>query len=218
MPHEKLVAWNLNVLQRKDRFRENKKSWNFFFFFFFFFFFVFSSIMRIMATASFVTVYEFHGGKWKKLDVEGCMFLVRRSLFPTFQLIVLNKMCPDDHVTELGDFEVNDTYLMMSTPTGIQGFWFYDSQERQLVTLQIQKALNELAGISGMGPTIPFASTIHVEDFENATRPVAAMERNNDDQPGEYDREKFKRVLIKLIQTDAQFVDRIYEEFEKMEL
>jgi hypothetical protein len=168
--------------------------------------------MRIMATASFVTVYEFHGGKWKKLDVEGCMFLVRRSSSPVFQLMVLNKMCPDDHVTELGEIEVNDTYLMMSTPTGIQGYWFYDSQERQLVTLQIQKALNELAGVDGLGPTIPFASTIHVEDFENATRPMP-VEESREDQPGEYDREKFKRVLIKLIQTDSQFLDRIYEEF-----
>lgn len=170
--------------------------------------------MRIMATASFVTVYEFHSDKWKKLDVEGCMFLVRRSSHPTFQLVVLNKMSPEDHVTELGEIEVNDTYLMMSTPTGIQGFWFYDSQERQLVTLQIQKALNELAGGDGPMPMIPFASTIHVEDFENATRPIVAQREEREDQAGEYDREKFKRVLIKLIQTDAEFLDRIYEEFQ----
>jgi hypothetical protein len=190
MPHEKLVAWNLNVLQRKD-----------------------SAVMRVMGTASFVTVYEFHSEKrqWKKLDVEGCLFLVRRSCAPLFQLIVLNKMCPEDHVSELGEIEVNDTYLMMSTPSGvIQGFWFYDSQERELVTLQIQKALNELAGFDGSGPPIPYAASIHVEDFENETRPQV-----KEQEEAEYDREKFKRVLIKLIQTDAEFLDRIYEEFSQ---
>jgi hypothetical protein len=87
MPFERRLAWNLQVLQRVD-----------------------PAVQRIVASASFVSVYEFQSeaAKWKKLDCEGCLFVVRRNAAPVFRLVVLNKMCPEDHVTELGDVEVND--------------------------------------------------------------------------------------------------------------
>jgi mRNA-decapping enzyme 1B len=189
LPFEKRLAWNLQVLQRKD-----------------------AAVQRIVASASFVSLYEFQSAeaKWKKRDCEGCLFVVRRNAAPVFQLIVLNKMCPEDHLTELGDVEVNDTYLMMSTPTGIQGFWFYDRQERELVTLQILRALDEMAGAGGAGPPIPYhAAPLLAEEFEEATRPRFVQQVGVD----ENERERFKQALIKLIQTDENFVDTLYNEF-----
>ncbi len=194
MPFEKRLAWNLNVLQRKD-----------------------AAVMRIVASASFVSVYQFQSASstWKKLDCEGCLFVVRRTAAPLFQLVVLNKMCPEDLVTELGELEVNDTYLMMDTPAGIHGFWFYDNQERELVTLQIQKALDEMAGLGGGGPPIPYhAAPLTAEEFEEATRPRARFPVDVQEvEELDYDRQRFKQALIKLIQTDEDFVDTLYNEF-----
>ena len=78
------------------------------------------------------------------MDVEGTLFLLRRNAEPRYRLLVLNKMAPEDHVVDLSassQLEVSDTYLMMSTPHGIEGFWFYDGQERELVTHQLQSCV-----------------------------------------------------------------------------
>ncbi len=65
-----------------------------------------------------------------------------RNAEPRYRVLVLNKLSPDDHETDLtaaSDLEVSDTYLMMTTHKGaIEGYWFYDGQERELVTEQLQ--------------------------------------------------------------------------------
>lgn len=169
--------------------------------------------------ASFVSVYHFDPEKraWKKLDCEGCLFVVRRSVAPAFQLLVLNKTSPKDHWVGLGEIELNDTYLMMSTPDhGIMGYWFYDGTERELVTLQIQKALLEMSGDGGGTPPIPPVGVLHVEEFAGVAR-LQDLEDAADEGSGYGEqRERFRRALIRLLQTDDQFVDTIYQEFQNV--
>merc|ERR1712093_168412 len=122
MPFERRMAWNLSVLQRKD-----------------------PHVVRIVGSASFVSLYDFdtEHKRWTKMDCEGCLFLVSRQTAPFHQLVVLNKMSPDDNVVSVvdgTDLEVSSDYLMMNTDSGgIIGYWFYDSQEREMLVLQLQK-------------------------------------------------------------------------------
>ena len=159
------------------------------------------------------------------MDCEGCLFLVRRQVEPLHQLVVLNKMSPEDDVTSIlpsTELEVNSDYLMMSTPDkGIIGYWFYDSCERELVVLQLQKIVQELQSGEVIAPAIPYAAQTSGHVYESgmpefyAASPAYLMPgAPRSDAP---DRERFKRALIKLIQTDDDFVDRIYDAFSTVD-
>lgn len=67
---ESTLAWNLKVLQRMDK-----------------------QIIRIVGSACFVSIYDFDqdNKSWTKLDVEGTLFLVKRSAAPFYRLVVLNR-------------------------------------------------------------------------------------------------------------------------------
>ena len=70
MSFESTMSWNLKVLQRIDK-----------------------QIVRVVGTACFVSIYDFDkdSKSWTKLDVEGTLFLVKRSSAPFYRLIVLNR-------------------------------------------------------------------------------------------------------------------------------
>lgn len=202
MPFERRMAWNLSVLQRKD-----------------------ARVARIVGSACFVSLYDFdcEEKSWSKMECEGCLFLVRRQAAPYYQMVVLNKMSPEDNIVSVVDttnIEVSQDYLMMNTEDGdIVGYWFYDSQEREMLVLQLEKIIQEQAN-GGGAPPIPY--TVQ-------TSSLASLEGNQ--VPGYYaqapsytsqqhrqdigDRERFKRTLIKLIETDDDFVDRIYDVFQQ---
>lgn len=72
-----------------------------------------------------------------------------------------SRMSPDDHVCDIVDstaIEATETYLMISTVDfKIFGYWFYDSQEREILTLTIEKVMNEVKGIEeGDSLAIPY--------------------------------------------------------------
>lgn len=224
LPFERRIAWNLTVLQRRD-----------------------PSIVRIVGSASFVSLYKFDSSSrtWSRIDVEGCLFLVRRTAEPTHQMIVLNKMSPEDHVVgivEETDFEVNDTYLMITTPEGdIEGYWFFDAQERELFALQLQKILQgepmhaAIPG-GGQGATMMHQTTATQTSSSSSSSslpPHLPMPHMVGGLVGGYyapvphyfthgpppnqdadDRLRLKRVLISLIENDHEFFDKIYREFQ----
>ncbi|KAJ8529111.1 hypothetical protein K7X08_035946 [Anisodus acutangulus] len=103
---------NLTVLQRIDPFIE-----------------------EILITAAHVTLYEFNidNSQWSRKDVEGSLFVVKRSAQPRFQFIVMNRRNTDNLVEDLlGDFEfeLQIPYLLYrNSSQEVNGIWFYNSRE-----------------------------------------------------------------------------------------
>ncbi|CAN4099010.1 unnamed protein product [Withania somnifera] len=103
---------NLTVLQRIDPFIE-----------------------EILITAAHVTLYQFSidNSQWSRKDVEGSLFVVKRSSQPRFQFVVMNCRNTDNLVEDLlGDFEyeIQLPYLLYRNASQeVNGIWFYNQRE-----------------------------------------------------------------------------------------
>ncbi|XP_039044128.1 mRNA-decapping enzyme-like protein [Hibiscus syriacus] len=128
---------NLTVLQRIDAFIE-----------------------EILITAAHVTFYEFDidSSQWSRKDVEGSLFVVKRSTQPRFQSIVMNRRNTDNLVENLlGDFEyeVQGPYLLYrNAAQEVNGIWFYNPRECEEVANLFSRILNAYSKV----PTKPNAS------------------------------------------------------------
>ncbi|CAN4116307.1 unnamed protein product [Withania somnifera] len=116
---------NLTVLQRIDPFVE-----------------------EILITAAHVTLYEFNidNSLWSRKDVEGSLFVVKRSAQPRFQFIVMNRRNTDNLVEDLlGDFEfeLQLPYLLYrNSSQEVNGIWFYNSRECEEVANLFSRILS----------------------------------------------------------------------------
>ncbi|XP_039024945.1 mRNA-decapping enzyme-like protein [Hibiscus syriacus] len=135
---------NLTVLQRIDAFIE-----------------------EILITAAHVTFYEFDidSSQWSRKDVEGSLFVVKRSTQPRFQFIVMNRLNTDNLVENLlGDFEyeVQGPYLLYrNAAQEVNGIWFYNPRECEEVANLFSRILNAYSKV----PTKPNASS-SASEFE----------------------------------------------------
>ncbi|KAI4300517.1 hypothetical protein L6164_033887 [Bauhinia variegata] len=117
-------ALNLTVLQRMDPFVE-----------------------EILFTAAHVSFYEFNilNNQWSRKDVEGSLFVVKRSKQPRFQFIVMNRRNTDNLVENLMDFEfeLKKPYLLYrNAAQEVIGIWFYNSDECEEVANLFNRILD----------------------------------------------------------------------------
>jgi hypothetical protein len=88
---------NLSVLQRRD-----------------------SNVIDILATCSHVVIYEFDGElqEWKRKEVEGCLFFVKRYTSPRYQIVVSNRLSTDNLVLTIDsslELQNSDEFLILKT-------------------------------------------------------------------------------------------------------
>ncbi|CAH0479693.1 unnamed protein product [Peronospora belbahrii] len=126
-------AMNLQVLKRQD-----------------------ADVMEIVDTASHVVMYEFNQDtqSWKRKDVEGCLFVIKRSSSPRFQIFVNNRLNTTNMTLELdGRLEVEnvDSFLILRSPdatysTGfaIYGIWFFPEEDRAKILQLLQVLIQSL--------------------------------------------------------------------------
>uniref|UniRef100_A0A7S3E489 Uncharacterized protein n=1 Tax=Chloropicon laureae TaxID=464258 RepID=A0A7S3E489_9CHLO len=94
-----------------------------------------NTIEEIIDTAKHVSLYEFQLGlnEWKRRDVEGSLFVVKRSALPRFQFIILNRLSPKNHLEDIldsTDLEKQAPYIMYKTSQQeLLGLWFYEDKE-----------------------------------------------------------------------------------------
>ncbi|KAK1323775.1 mRNA-decapping enzyme-like protein [Acorus calamus] len=123
-------ALNLTVLQRVDPFVE-----------------------EILAAATHVTLYEFNidQNQWRRKDVEGSLFVVKRNTQPRFQFIVMNRRNTDNLVEDLlGDFEfeLQVPYLLYrNAAQEVNGIWFYNSQDCEAVAALFSRILHAFSKV-----------------------------------------------------------------------
>lgn len=132
---------NLTVLQRVDPFIE-----------------------EILITAAHVTFYEFNIdlNQWSRKDVEGSLFVVKRSTQPRFQFIVMNRRNTENLVEDLlGDFEyeVQVPYLLYRNASQeVNGIWFYNSRECEEVANLFSRILSAYSKVPPKSQVTPSKS------------------------------------------------------------
>eukprot|EP00449_Zooxanthella_nutricula_P005986 CAMPEP_0198500350 /NCGR_PEP_ID=MMETSP1462-20131121/8120_1 /TAXON_ID=1333877 /ORGANISM="Brandtodinium nutriculum, Strain RCC3387" /LENGTH=140 /DNA_ID=CAMNT_0044229359 /DNA_START=18 /DNA_END=436 /DNA_ORIENTATION=- len=87
---------------------------------------------------------------WRKANIEGPVYLVRRSTAPRYQMLVKNQFSTHDlldnlhHAWEL-DCQQNYVFYKVEDPQKrIRGLWFHDDQERKKMEEALEATLEEL--------------------------------------------------------------------------
>jgi len=125
---------NLRVLQRVDPF-----------------------ITDIVGSATHVVLYEFNelAQAWEKRNVEGSLFVAKRSDSPCFKLIIMNRIAKENLEISLAakfQMQVREPYLIFRVDEGkentqkkpIRGIWFHDGQEREAIYNVLKRILKTL--------------------------------------------------------------------------
>ncbi|KAL7746187.1 hypothetical protein RI367_002168 [Sorochytrium milnesiophthora] len=115
------LQYNLAVLQRKDK-----------------------SISKILDMTSQAVVYEYIDNGWKRMNVEGTMFLYARNTAPFYGLFVMNRLSTHNYNLPLDDkiaeAKINSTFLMFRmTDNVVHGIWVFEAQDRD----RIMETVNE---------------------------------------------------------------------------
>ncbi|CAN6165749.1 unnamed protein product [Urochloa humidicola] len=135
------------------------------------------AVEDILITAAHVTLYDFDTdvNQWSRKDVEGSLFVVKRSAQPRFQFIVMNRRNTDNLVEDLlGDFEyqLQAPYIMYrNAAQEVIGIWFYNSQECQEVANLFSRILNAFSKVPPK-PKIPSVQS----DYEELEAAPALVE------------------------------------------
>lgn len=113
-----------------------------------------STVHDIVASATHVGLYEFQqtAKAWEKKNVEGSLFLVKKTEAPRFQLQLLNRNSTDNWklpVLPKMLVQNQDPYLILrfqnkQGDSVIQGIWFYNGQERDSIASVLTKAIKSL--------------------------------------------------------------------------
>ncbi|KAF0686523.1 Aste57867_21710 [Aphanomyces stellatus] len=137
-------ALNLQVLQRQD-----------------------SDIMEILGKASHVVVYEFDQGEqsWKRKEVEGSLFVVKRYTAPRFQMFVNNRLSTVNMTISIDtylDVDNVDDFLILrcvdpANPNvfKIFGIWFFPEEDRQKTLKLLERVLVSVKGSTTSAPAPP---------------------------------------------------------------
>jgi len=108
----------------------------------------------IVASSKFVVTYllEQDGANpgWRKANIEGPLYVVRRRVAPWYQLIVKNKNSQNDLADYLHaglELDCQKNYIFYKVEDAakrIRGLWFHDDAERTKVEGEIEKLLEDL--------------------------------------------------------------------------
>mmetsp|Transcript_20008 Transcript_20008/g.60448 ORF Transcript_20008/g.60448 Transcript_20008/m.60448 type:complete len:384 (+) Transcript_20008:327-1478(+) len=100
---------------------------------------------EILASAGQVALYDLNDvtKAWIRRDVEGALFLLRRSSNPTFQFTILNRKSQSNYHEEVHagfDFEEqNDKYMLYTNAQRqVRCLWFHSAEERAMLAKQIR--------------------------------------------------------------------------------
>mmetsp|Transcript_5874 Transcript_5874/g.9508 ORF Transcript_5874/g.9508 Transcript_5874/m.9508 type:complete len:232 (-) Transcript_5874:73-768(-) len=151
-------------------------------------------IIQIEAFSKFVVAYllQQDGPQpgWRKANIEGPLYLVRRRVAPRFQLIVKNQFSPKDLLDDChGDWELDCQknyvfYKVEDATKRIRGLWFHDDSERAKIETALEKTLEEIR------------SKPHGDPEPLQQKPRGRQEENSQTDP-----------------TNGAFVDSLYAQF-----
>ncbi|KAL7543775.1 hypothetical protein ACHAXR_013088 [Thalassiosira sp. AJA248-18] len=122
-----------------------------------------SNIVDLAITATHVVLYEFNNAKrtWEKKNVEGSLFVTKRSDAPRFKLIVLNRSSTENlevPITASFQMQVKEPYMIFRDSSAsiagedetIRGIWFHDGNERDQIASYLEQVVKSLIKIEEM--------------------------------------------------------------------
>eukprot|EP00746_Dinoflagellata_sp_MGD_P024683 gnl/MRDRNA2_/MRDRNA2_157966_c0_seq1.p1 gnl/MRDRNA2_/MRDRNA2_157966_c0~~gnl/MRDRNA2_/MRDRNA2_157966_c0_seq1.p1 ORF type:complete len:213 (-),score=42.09 gnl/MRDRNA2_/MRDRNA2_157966_c0_seq1:285-923(-) len=161
---------------------------------------------------------------WRKADIEGPVYLVRRRTLPRFQLMVNPQSGVEDSIDSLHkDWELDCQknyvfYKVEDASKKVRGLWFHDDTERQKIEASLEKALEEIRNNpAGEPQTEPRADNSggRNDTAGAALVPPSTHMGNNartggmDEMPGiVVPRERLRKALLETITSD-EFLDRL---------
>ena len=105
-----------------------------------------ATITEIIGSASHTVLYEGASGKWIKKDIEGTMFIVKRSVPCRFRLIVLNRSNPENFTYDIDSNMQNrmmENFLMFKSKLDgnedMRGLYFHDGEEKMAMNALISE-------------------------------------------------------------------------------
>jgi len=126
-------------------------------------------IVDLAITASHVVLYQFslETQQWIKRNVEGSLFVVKRSDLPRFKLIVSNRNSTENlevGITSTFQMQLREPYLIFrdsassrnnisgggAADEAIRGLWFHDGKEREQVHSYLENVVKSLQKIDEM--------------------------------------------------------------------
>jgi len=138
-------------------------------------------VQQIVASSKFVVTYllQQDGASpgWRKANIEGPVYVVRRRVAPWYQLIVKNKNSSNNltdflHANWELDCQKNYIFYKVEDPMKrIRGLWFYDDDERTRLEGEIEKLLEE----SGRSPNDPPVSLSQPEPARHEPPPTQPL-------------------------------------------
>jgi len=144
---------NLRVLQRIDK-----------------------QIIDTIGVATHVVLYEFRTAEnqWDKCNMEGSLFVTKRSEAPRFKLVVLNRNSTHNlEVPIRASFQVQlrEPYIIFrDAEAPIRGLWFHDDEERNKMSELLQKVKRSISHVAELekkaDPNISYAQKV------NATKKI----------------------------------------------
>jgi len=87
---------------------------------------------------------------WRKANIEGPVYLVRRKTVPRYQVLVKSQVNTNDLLDNIHpdwelDCQKNYVFYKVEDPTKrIRGLWFHEDQERQRIESALEKTLEEI--------------------------------------------------------------------------
>mmetsp|Transcript_45089 Transcript_45089/g.116610 ORF Transcript_45089/g.116610 Transcript_45089/m.116610 type:complete len:404 (-) Transcript_45089:675-1886(-) len=134
-------------------------------------------IVDTVFTSSHAVAYSCDGetAQWKKKDVEGSLFVCRRSSAGTVPVVILNRLNATNlllSVTSEWIVEKNGDFLLTRSASGdIVGIWFYEKEELAKCITHISQELKRTAKL----PEIPSAPSPTTPPPSSAGSSSAAM-------------------------------------------
>ena len=164
-------------------------------------------VVDLAITATHVVLYEFNNGKrtWEKKNVEGSLFVTKRSSAPRFKIIVLNRSSTENlevPITASFQMQVKEPYMIFrdgspskgASDETIRGIWFHDGKERGQIASYLEQVVKSLVKIAEMEkdqPTPVKAAAAEAVDEETARKDAGAallstltLGANRNDDPG----------------------------------
>jgi mRNA-decapping enzyme 1B len=137
------------------------------------------NVIDIAITATHVVLYEYNNTKqssWEKKNVEGTLFVTKRSDAPRFKLVVLNRSSTENlevPITASFQMQVKDPYLIFRdspVSTDFVGIWFHDGKERDQIASYLEQVVYSLIKIEEMERTEPPPQSLASEEDEDSAR------------------------------------------------
>uniref|UniRef100_K3WE81 mRNA-decapping enzyme C-terminal domain-containing protein n=1 Tax=Globisporangium ultimum (strain ATCC 200006 / CBS 805.95 / DAOM BR144) TaxID=431595 RepID=K3WE81_GLOUD len=173
-------AMNLQVLKRQD-----------------------DDVMEIVDTASHVVMYEFDqdNQNWKRKEVEGCLFVVKRFSAPRFQIFVNNRLSTTNMTLAIDEnLQVDsvDTFLILRCPDAsyasgyaIYGVWFFPEEDREKILNLLHRVIHSLkdvpaatnGSVNGSNKQASQPKKVEPKKVEQQQQPVVVQEPQQPVQP-----------------------------------